>query len=200
MPTRNILGELSRYKTGTFAKNKKMLLPALLAIFLVFSLLLPASVARASATTHLPDGRSIISTVSSPSTASAMALNTLQRQATPMVAAGYRHTVGLRSDSTVVAVGENYSGECDVYGWEDIVQQLCAIRQIAQRLRKLRSFDRLVYGDCCRQGVLKTAGVGCYALNFFTTSATFLPKVQAVLIPSSSWDTSPFCLPNAMFQ
>jgi len=182
-------------------KNRKTLLPALLAIVLFFSLILPASVAGTSTTVHLSnDYATTRLSVDSRGTAFAIALNTPQGEPAPMVAAGYRHTVGLRSDGTVVAVGENYSGECDVDGWEDIVQHLCAIRQIAQRLRKLRSFDRLVYGDCCRQGVFKTAGVGCYALNFFTTSATFLPKVQAVLIPSSSWDTSPFCLPNAMFQ
>ena len=57
-----------------------MLLPALLSIALVFSLILPASV---------------------PNMASVMA----QGQLTPMVAAGWGHTVGLKSDGTVVAVG-----------------------------------------------------------------------------------------------
>ena len=41
---------------------------------------------------------------------------------TPMVAAGGHHTVGLKSDGTVVAVGRNDSDECDVGGWTDIVQ------------------------------------------------------------------------------
>jgi len=31
------------------------------------------------------------------------------------------HTVGLKNDGTVVAVGDNYDGECDVEGWKDIV-------------------------------------------------------------------------------
>ena len=35
--------------------------------------------------------------------------------------AGYNHTVGLRSDGTVVAVGENDHGQCNVSGWRDIV-------------------------------------------------------------------------------
>ena len=105
MPTRNILSELSRYKIGTFAKKKKMLLPALLAIFLVFSLLLPASIAGDATTVHLPDDHAIAHpAVNSASLASEMAMDTLQGQATPMVAAGSYHTVGLKDDSTVVAV------------------------------------------------------------------------------------------------
>ena len=31
------------------------------------------------------------------------------------------HTVGLKSDGTVVAVGDNSSGQCDVSDWSDIV-------------------------------------------------------------------------------
>ena len=43
------------------------------------------------------------------------------------VAAGSSHTVGLKRDGTVVAVGsnkeykQNYAGQCDVSGWRDIV-------------------------------------------------------------------------------
>jgi alpha-tubulin suppressor-like RCC1 family protein len=35
-----------------------------------------------------------------------------------MVAAGECHTVGLKSDGTVVAVGGNDDGQCDVGGWD----------------------------------------------------------------------------------
>ena len=42
------------------------------------------------------------------------------RQVTP-VSAGWLHTVGLRSDGTVVATGDNKYGQCDVSGWSDIV-------------------------------------------------------------------------------
>ena len=63
-------------------KIRKMLLPSLFSIALIFSLIFPASV---------------------PNIASVMA----QEQVTPMVAAGWGHTVGLKSDSTVVAVGAN---------------------------------------------------------------------------------------------
>ena len=41
---------------------------------------------------------------------------------TPMVAAGWYHTVGLKSDGTVVAVGDNDYLQCDVGGWTDITQ------------------------------------------------------------------------------
>ncbi len=37
------------------------------------------------------------------------------------ISAGEDHTVGLQSDGTVVAVGGNGHGQCDVSGWEDIV-------------------------------------------------------------------------------
>jgi alpha-tubulin suppressor-like RCC1 family protein len=38
------------------------------------------------------------------------------------VAAGGEHTVGLKADGTVVAVGDNYFGQCDVSGWSGITQ------------------------------------------------------------------------------
>jgi preprotein translocase subunit YajC len=41
---------------------------------------------------------------------------------TPMVATGGLHTVGLEADGTVVAVGRNDHGQCDVGGWTGIVQ------------------------------------------------------------------------------
>ena len=37
------------------------------------------------------------------------------------ISAGFSHTVGLKSESTVVATGSNYSLECDVSGWTDII-------------------------------------------------------------------------------
>ena len=37
------------------------------------------------------------------------------------VSAGWGHTVGLKADGTVVAVGDNDYGQCDVDGWTDIV-------------------------------------------------------------------------------
>ena len=38
-----------------------------------------------------------------------------------LVAAGDNHTVGLRADGTVVAVGKNDDKRCDVSGWRDVV-------------------------------------------------------------------------------
>ncbi len=43
-------------------------------------------------------------------------------QCIPMVAAGGRHTAGVKSDGTAVAVGSNDDGQCDVGGWTDITQ------------------------------------------------------------------------------
>jgi alpha-tubulin suppressor-like RCC1 family protein len=37
------------------------------------------------------------------------------------IAAGRRHTIGLKSDGTVMAVGDNKFGQCDVSGWRDMV-------------------------------------------------------------------------------
>jgi hypothetical protein len=39
-----------------------------------------------------------------------------------MLAAGGGHTVGFKSDGTVVAVGDNRNGQCNVGGWTDIIQ------------------------------------------------------------------------------
>ena len=104
-------------------KNRKMLLPALLSIALVFSLIVPASVAGASATGPPPDDHNITHlAVDSSSAAQAMALNTPQWPVTPMVAASWGHTVGLEDDGTVVAVGSNEYGQCEVGGWTDITQ------------------------------------------------------------------------------
>src|SRR5512136_1394484 len=108
---------------GAAMKNGKMLLPALLFIALVFGPMVPASVAGASAPLPLPGGHWIShSVIDSPSFASAMALNTPQGQVTPMVSAGFVHTVGLKADGTVIALGNNYYGQCDVGNWTDIIQ------------------------------------------------------------------------------
>ena len=38
-----------------------------------------------------------------------------------MIAVGHNHTVGLKADGTVVAVGENDKGQCDVSKWTNVV-------------------------------------------------------------------------------
>lgn len=38
-----------------------------------------------------------------------------------VISAGYYHTVGVKSDGTVVAVGDNTDGQCNVSGWRNIV-------------------------------------------------------------------------------
>ena len=104
-------------------ENRRILLQLLLSIVVVFSLILPASAVGASAAVRRPDDRSISHlVVDSPTGASAMALNTPQGNVTPMVAAGSRHIVGLKTDGTVVAVGNNEEGQCNVCRWTDIAQ------------------------------------------------------------------------------
>ena len=36
------------------------------------------------------------------------------------ITAGRRHSVGLKSDGTVIAVGDNQNGQCDVSDWSNI--------------------------------------------------------------------------------
>ena len=38
------------------------------------------------------------------------------------IAGGDSHLVGLKSDGTVMAEGRNYYGQCDVFGWTDVVK------------------------------------------------------------------------------
>jgi len=47
-----------------------------------------------------------------------------ERKYTPMVAGGAFHTVGLKADGTVVAVGYNEYGQCVVAHWTDTIQVL----------------------------------------------------------------------------
>jgi len=84
-------------------ENRKMLLPALLSMALVFSLILPASIMCAPfyrpSECDIGDWTDIT-----------------------QIAAGTWHTVGLKFDGTVVAAGDNHFGECDVGGWTNIIQ------------------------------------------------------------------------------
>lgn len=50
------------------------------------------------------------------------------------VSAGFDHAVGLKSDGTVVATGNNDCGQCDVSAWTDIVQ-VCAGREFTMGLK-----------------------------------------------------------------
>jgi len=44
-------------------------------------------------------------------------MNTPEAKANPGVAAGQGHTVGVKSDGAVVAVGDSKLGECNVGDW-----------------------------------------------------------------------------------
>ena len=66
------------------------------------------------------------------------------------IAAGSKHIVGLKDDGTVVAVGDNYYGECDVSNWKDIVAVSAGVSYTVG----LKSDGRVVaagyskYGQC----------------------------------------------------
>ena len=94
--------------------RKRVLGQVLICLVLVFSLVMSACAPHGDSTAD--------SVVDSSCTFSAATLNTPLGQVTPMVAAGWSHLVGLKSDGTVVAVGANGVGECNVGTWTDIVQ------------------------------------------------------------------------------
>ena len=54
-------------------------------------------------------------------TTGALKINTRENMNRETIRAGEYHTVCLKSDGTVVAVGDNSKGQCDVSGWRDIV-------------------------------------------------------------------------------
>jgi hypothetical protein len=106
-------------------KGRRILLQVVVSTALVLSLAVPASMVGASATVPLADDRPVsYSAADSSSAFSAIALNTPQGNVTPMVAVGQQHTVGLKSDGTVIAIiGNDYGyGQCNVGNWTDIVQ------------------------------------------------------------------------------
>ncbi len=87
----------------------------------------------------------------------------------PMVAAGAAHTVGLRADSRVLAVGRNTYGQCDVGGWSSIVQ----IAAGGDHTLGLKSDGTVVavgrndYGQCnvgTWSGITQVAGGGLHTV------------------------------------
>jgi len=98
-------------------KNGEILLALLFSIASVCSLIIPASAA-----VPLPDGSSIDHPLTPP--------NMQQVNVRPMIATGKYHLVGLKSDGTLVAVGDNSFGQSSVgffgYGGPTGVVQIAA--------------------------------------------------------------------------
>lgn len=119
-------------------KNGKTLLPTLFSIALALSLILPVS--AASAAVFLPDDHPVNHPMAdSSSLVPAMPPNMPQGSVTPMVAAGWLHTVGLRPDGTVIAVGWNLWGQCNVGNWRDIIQVAAGGGDVGQHTVGLRA-------------------------------------------------------------
>lgn len=54
-----------------------------------------------------------------------------------VLAAGRRHTVGLKADGTLVAVGDNSHGQCGVAGWSGIrLPDRKGMAPMIQRMRR----------------------------------------------------------------
>ena len=81
----------------------------------------------------------------------------------PQVAAGITHTVGLKSDGTVIAVGGNSHGHCEVGSWTDIMQV---------------SAGGCTLGLKSDGGVL-SVGMGCYGPVNFSDSWSDIIQVEA---------------------
>jgi hypothetical protein len=106
-------------------KNRKMLLPSLLSIALVFSFILLASMLNTAPV--MAQGQ-VTFMVAADTTVSARFYHPPECDVGNwtniiQVAAGGSHTVGLRSNGTVVAAPDNEDFEwCDVGNWRDIIQ------------------------------------------------------------------------------
>ena len=75
------------------------------------------------------------------------------------VAAGSRHTVGLKSDGTVVACGYNKNGQCDVSGWklfdnfDDVVNRAVAEEEKRKAAAEKRRLDRIAALEAEKQRI-----------------------------------------------
>jgi hypothetical protein len=105
-------------------RNKRMLLPVLLSSALVFNFVLTGSMlngvpvmAREQVTRVVAGDTTVFSEFYHPAECDVGGWTDIIQ-----VAAAWHHTAGLKSDGTVVAVGENRWGECDVGSWADIIQ------------------------------------------------------------------------------
>jgi alpha-tubulin suppressor-like RCC1 family protein len=105
-------------------KSRIIILPALLSMALVFSVVLSALVlntapvmARGKATLVVAPDTTVPARFYHPPECDVGDWTDIVQ-----VAAAWHHTAGLKSDGTVVAVGENRWEQCDVGGWTDITQ------------------------------------------------------------------------------
>jgi alpha-tubulin suppressor-like RCC1 family protein len=106
-------------------KNRKNFLPVLLSIALVFSLIFTASMLNTAPVVAQGQMTPMVAADTAVSTGryySPLEFEVGDWTDIIQVAAGAGHTVGLKSDGTVVAVGYNEYGCCNVGGWTDITQ------------------------------------------------------------------------------
>lgn len=79
------------------------------------------------------------------------------------IACGYRHRIGLKSNGTVMAAGDNDRGQCDVASWQDVV----AVSADAYHTVGLKSNGTVVatgdndHGQCDVEDWIDIAAVAC---------------------------------------
>ena len=105
-------------------KNRKMLLPVSLCVALILSFILPAAALNTAPVMAQEQVRLTVAADTMVSLENYLPTECDVGEWTDIiqVAAGAGHTVGLKSDGTVVAVGYNEYGCCNVGGWTDITQ------------------------------------------------------------------------------
>jgi len=97
--------------------------------------------------------------------------------ASSIVACGENHTVAIKKDGTVVAVGDNQYGQCDVSGWTDIVQ-VAAGRHHTVGLKAdgtVVATGWNAYGQCNVEDLANIKQVVC------ATTATFALSVDGTI-------------------
>jgi hypothetical protein len=82
---------------------------------------------------------------------------TVSSTTTRMVATGNAHTVGLKSNGTVVAVGYNVYGQCDVNSWTDITHVAAGSHTVG--LKSDGTVVAVGYNDCGQCDVNSWTGI-----------------------------------------
>lgn len=91
------------------------------------------------------------------------------REALPKgrLAVGFYHTVGLKADGTVLAVGRSSEGQCDVSAWSDVLAVDCGAYHTAALLKNgtVVACGRNTEGQCDTDGWTDVVAIVCTDYN-----------------------------------